>query len=103
MEIIKALVARLHTLDDEPVLYNSHSFPWGRSHERFLMMELMKIYSKRWEFSLKALTSPSSTTVIPFPGMEHGSHKRFLMMELMKIFSQRWNHKSPRGSAQPAV
>jgi hypothetical protein len=49
MEIIKALVARLHPLDDEPVLHNSHSFPWHGSHERFLRMELMKIYSKRWK------------------------------------------------------
>jgi hypothetical protein len=47
MEIIKDLVARLHPLDDQPVLHNSHSL--HGSHERFLMMVLMKIYSKRLE------------------------------------------------------
>jgi hypothetical protein len=49
MEIIKALVARLHPLDDQPVLHNYHSPPWHGSHKRFLMIGLMKIYSKRWE------------------------------------------------------
>jgi hypothetical protein len=47
MEIIKALVARLHTLDDEPILHISYSLPWHGSHERFLKMELMKIFSQK--------------------------------------------------------
>jgi hypothetical protein len=42
-------VARLHPLDDEPVHHNCHPFPWDGSHERFLMMELMKIFSQRWK------------------------------------------------------